>query len=427
MKLIVDIYIFSGDIFMLTAVVLGGTVPHVELIHQLKKRGYYTVLLDYLPNPPARAVADEHVQESTMDKDAVCRVARQKRADLVITTSIDQANISACYAMEQLGKCPPYSYETALRITNKGDMKRTMWENDIPTSRYLYFEKDQDFPKKLSLHYPIMVKPADSNSSAGVKTAYNAIEAERYFRQAQQISRNGRVVCEEVVEGTEVSVYCFVSGGKARVLLIAERLSLVEDGCFKCYGTISGMKLPERITCRIQEVATAIAKAYALDNTPMFMQIFVQEDDISVIEFAPRTGGGACYKTVEMSTGFNYIGACIDSFLGIPVMVPDELTQNYVVGDTILYGYPGVFREICGTQELIARNEHVADLREVRSNGEIISKGTGNRERLAHVFLKGDTREELFHAAKSSVEELDALDSEGNSMLRRDIWLGMER
>ena len=35
------------------ALILGGTVPHSELIKQLKERGYYTILIDYLLNPPA--------------------------------------------------------------------------------------------------------------------------------------------------------------------------------------------------------------------------------------------------------------------------------------------------------------------------------------------------------------------------------------
>ena len=36
-----------------TVIVLGGTAPHIELIKQLKSRGYYVILVDYLDNPPA--------------------------------------------------------------------------------------------------------------------------------------------------------------------------------------------------------------------------------------------------------------------------------------------------------------------------------------------------------------------------------------
>ena len=36
------------------AIVLGGTNPHIELIRQLHERGYYVILVDFLPHPPAK-------------------------------------------------------------------------------------------------------------------------------------------------------------------------------------------------------------------------------------------------------------------------------------------------------------------------------------------------------------------------------------
>ena len=44
-----------------TAIILGGTIPHCELIQQLKSRGYYTILVDYYDNPPAKVYADMHI------------------------------------------------------------------------------------------------------------------------------------------------------------------------------------------------------------------------------------------------------------------------------------------------------------------------------------------------------------------------------
>ena len=73
------------------AIVLGGTVPHCYLIQLLKKRGYHTVLVDYTQNPPAKEFADEHIKESTLDRDAVLSIARKRDAQLVISTNVDQA------------------------------------------------------------------------------------------------------------------------------------------------------------------------------------------------------------------------------------------------------------------------------------------------------------------------------------------------
>ena len=58
------------------AIVLGGTNPHIELIENLKRRGYYTVLVDYYENPPAKHAADQHIQESTLDLEKVLQIAK---------------------------------------------------------------------------------------------------------------------------------------------------------------------------------------------------------------------------------------------------------------------------------------------------------------------------------------------------------------
>ena len=70
------------------AIVLGGTAPHVLLVNKLHARGYYVVLVDYLPHPPAKAVSDEHIQASTLDKDVVLAIAKERNASLVISSCI---------------------------------------------------------------------------------------------------------------------------------------------------------------------------------------------------------------------------------------------------------------------------------------------------------------------------------------------------
>ena len=118
------------------AIVLGGTVPHKYLINNLKERGFYTILIDYYSNPPAKTDADEHIQESTLDKEKVLEIAKNRNASLVISGCVDQANVTACYVSEKIGLHVPYSYETALRVTDKKLMKEGMVKAGIPTANY---------------------------------------------------------------------------------------------------------------------------------------------------------------------------------------------------------------------------------------------------------------------------------------------------
>ena len=89
------------------AIVLGGTAPHAMLINKLKKRGYYVILVDYLKESPGKKVADKHICESTLDLDKVYDIAKRENVSLVISTCIDQANLTCCYVAEKLNLTKP--------------------------------------------------------------------------------------------------------------------------------------------------------------------------------------------------------------------------------------------------------------------------------------------------------------------------------
>ena len=165
------------------AIVLGGTLPHVLLVEKLHERGYYVILIDYLKNPPAKFFADEHVQASTLDKDQVLAIARERKAELVISTCIDQANSVCCYVSEKLGLPHPYSYETSLYVTNKGMMKTRMREADVPSSSFVLTRDvaDVDWEK---VTFPCVIKPVDCNSSKGVHRADTKEEAVPFIEEA---------------------------------------------------------------------------------------------------------------------------------------------------------------------------------------------------------------------------------------------------
>ena len=207
------------------AVVLGGTSPHIELIKQLKERGYYTVLIDYLAAPPGAGYADEHIRESTLDQEKVLEIAKQKKAALVISTCIDQANSTCCYVAEHLGLPKPYSYETSLNVTDKGRMKVIMSEHDIPTSPFIVVSDIAkiDWSK---IRFPAVVKPVDCNSSKGVFRADSREEILRYTAEDMQLSRTGQAIIEEFNIGYEIQIDCFAGQDSAKVIMSRRKKSI---------------------------------------------------------------------------------------------------------------------------------------------------------------------------------------------------------
>lgn len=403
------------------ALVLGGTVPHVHLIDLLKERGYYTILLDYTPNPPAKKFADEHLHVSTLDKEAVLNVANERKAQLVISTNVDQANVTCCFVSEKLGLPKPYSYETALNVTDKQRMKRIMWDNHIPTSKYIQVDSIDDIGG-LDLKYPLMVKPADSNSANGVKRVYNNDELKNCLPEALRYSRNGMAIVEEFVSGKEISAYGVVISGKATVIMHQERLSVYdgEDKVIKCYASLAPSRISKAAALKAESILTQIATTFHLDNTPLFFQGIVNEDDISVIEFAPRVGGGISFKTIKDATGFDIINAALDSYLNIPITIDDWHPMENIYAVNQIYGTNGIYDRTIGGEQLL-HDGVINILSFYKQKGDIIESSRASSSRIGVMVVNDKSELGLRKKVSEAFSRLDSFDEKGNSIIRRDL------
>lgn len=405
------------------AIVLGGTAPHIALITNLKERGYYIILIDYLVNPPARCYADIHLQESSLDHDKVLEIAKKYSVSLVISTCVDQANATACFVAERLGLPHPYSYETALCVTNKGLMKKVMIENAIPTSPYRIIHNSNDaFPLNLSL--PVVVKPVDSNGSKGVKKISEEANLVPSLENAIKISRTGTAIVEEFVKGNEIQIDCFShEDGSVDVIMIRQKQKgLIEtNDVLQSLGSIIPANLSSAVSIKITSIADKIAQSFGLKNTPFFIQALVDGESINIIEFAPRIGGGLSYDIIKKITSVDIIDSAINSFLGIKSTINIQSPALFF-STNLIYMKTGVFSGITGYEELLEQGI-IEEFYIQKVSGTFIGGDMTSNNRVAAFLVKAATQEELYHKTKISINNLEVWDVDGNPVMRKELNL----
>lgn len=404
------------------AIILGGTYPHKKLIHLLKRRGYYTVLVDYLEYSPAMEDADEHIRESTLDKEKVLDIARKLKACLIISTCIDQANVTACYVGEELGLPIPYSYRTALSVTDKIKMKSLFMLNNIPTAAYSYVS-NVDECDAINLKYPLIVKPSDSNSSKGVVRVENPVELKHKVAEAISISRNSQAIIEEFIEGIEIAFDAVVHNNKVDLILSRERCKLKNTSGLN--QQISGSIWPARISPELEnkyrDVIRKISEAFNLKNTPLIVQSIFNGKNIYIIEFAPRIGGGENYSIIELLTGCDLIDIAIDSFLNKKLQVSYHKPTKYVF-DNYLYVREGVFNGLIDIEDF-ERTGIVDYYRQYKRNGSLIGPELSSNNRVGVITISGKTVKELNDKRKLVFNNIKITDIGGNSILRSELYL----
>lgn len=407
---------------MKKAIVLGGTTPHITLIQKLQERGYYVILVDYLGNPPAKAYADKHVQESTLDKDIVLKVAKEEHVDLVISTCIDQCNSICCYVAEKLNLPHPYSYQTSLDVTDKGLMKSIMRKNGIPTSSYIIC----DNPTLIDLGniaYPSVVKPVDCLSSKGVRRVDSKEEAVNAITEALSLSRKGEAIIEGFYDGFEIQVDCVNSVNGVQVVLTRQKQKIAATGnemVLQHFGSIIPAQLSEDLQEQALEIAKKIAKAFNLGMTPFFYQAIVTTEGIQVIELAPRIGGGLSYYLINDLVGFDVVGAAIDSFLGKDVYFTSKM-DNKCYSTNLIYMKEGVFDHISGFEDLKSRGI-IYSYFTTKNKGTIVDSDMRSSNRVGAFIIQADNYNELRDKAAESFSKIEVFDSDNNPLLNRSIY-----
>ncbi len=402
-----------------TAVVLGGTLPHCELVLNLKKRGYFVVLIDYNENPQAKKFADKHYQESTLDIDVVYVISKKEKAVLVISTCIDQANLVACIVGERLNLPIPYSSEVAKIVTDKIAMKELMLKQGIATSNFREFTDINEIDN-LELRYPLIVKPVDSNSSKGVRQVSDTNELILHAKNALELSRSGKAIVEEYVEGTEIGIDCIVNEGIAEILMVKERRKIASIEDQQIFGCIWPINLGALSQIKYRNLAQSIADALELHSSPLMIQAIENANGISVIEFAARIGGGESFRLIKKSVQVDVVDLAIDTFLGRPLNFKIKEPFEYFA-ETFIYADACCFDKIEGFGILLDDGtlEYIDSNKE---QGSTIGKGLTSNNRVGVFAVKGDSRPVLNDKIQRALGCIQVTDCLGVNKIKVGVY-----
>ena len=406
------------------AFVIAGGVPQIELIKQLKSRGITTVLADGSPNAVARPYADIFYHVNIFDIPAIKEIAEKEQVDFLLTVCADQVLLVVAEVSEMLGLPCYIDYKTAQDVSDKIRMKRIFKKSGVPSTEYVETDRlDMDAISRL--HYPLVVKPVDAYSSKGVRKAENEEELRRYYAEAQQISRSGRVIVEEFFKGDEISVDAFVVNGKAKILTVTNSEKVKDNDRFVIFRGRYPAKASETVLHKIEDIAQKIADGFGLVNSPLLIQLLYNGDDVSVLEFCARTGGNMKWLLIKYSCGVDVITATIDITLGKAPELELKDTGHRIVVDDFIYCYPGVFDHFEGFDEMVKQG-YINEFHPGRIKGTEMRGVTCSSDRIAGMNIVANSIEEFNAKEKRILESVRVIDVNGRDIMRKDLLPELE-
>ena len=205
--------------------VLGGGSGQISIIKKAKEMGHQVIVSDYYEDAPGKKYADYGETVSTFDIKSNIEVAKKYCVDGVLTSGTDQPVYTAARIAEELNLPSFLSTDTALKVTNKAEMKRVYKKADIPSVKHKFLEQDFSDSELKNFSFPVVVKPLDSQGQRGVFKLNSIEEVRKRFAEVLSFSRENKILIEEYYNSGEITVSGWVNKAKLKILTITDRVT----------------------------------------------------------------------------------------------------------------------------------------------------------------------------------------------------------
>ncbi len=321
---------------------LGGAFSQVPAIKRAKEQGFWVITCDYLPENPGHQFADEYVNVSTTDKDAVLEIVREKEIDGIIAYASDPAAQTAAYVAEKMG-LPGSRFDAVKILSEKDEFRKFQKKHGFECPKFLSLAHGE----KITLDdivFPCFVKPVDSSGSKGVTQVFTEMDLNVAIEEAMKISRAKRVIIEGKIDSPFHQLHGdgFVENGE---------LIFLELGDQRFRGEVPiGTSCPSAVdTTLLQAVKSEInllLKKCGYQCGAINAEVRIGHNgEIYILEIGPRSGGNYVPQLMQEATGFNEVDACILCAMG-ELSYFEQSQRKYVLQYIIGSSRDGIFSEI---------------------------------------------------------------------------------
>ena len=180
---------------------LGGIRYLLPVIKAAHEQGYYVITADYLPDNIAHKYSDEYVNVSIVDKEAVLKVAQEKKIDGIMSFGVDPGVVSASYVQNRMGLPSFGPFESVEILQNKDLFRAFLQEHGFNVPLAKGFSSIEDAMSEIYWYpWPVIVKPTDAAGSKGVTRVDKPEDLKPALEYAMQHSISGHIIVEEFID-----------------------------------------------------------------------------------------------------------------------------------------------------------------------------------------------------------------------------------
>lgn len=404
---------------------IGGGIGQLHLARKLHEKGIGFIIVAYHVMDELRSYAAKVIEHDLFDLEGVLSIAREEKVEAVLSDQHDLFIPTVAYVAEHMN-IPGNQYEQVITYCDKNKFRLVCDRVGVPVPKHHRVTNDNVALVACDLSLPVMVKPADSQSSVGVVKVDSNEGLEEALTNAIMLSRSGSAIIEEFFYGHEVVCEGLIQDGEYYNLDFADRVYFDIPDKFIPSQTIFPSTIPDLVKHTIIEYEKKIARfvrpRFAIVHSEYLWN--KESNEIRCVESALR-GGGVFISShlIPVCTGIDINAMLIDFALGKEFCVKDilEHMRKKAAAYICFYLPAGVVVSIDGIEDLNKRDDVdmvcLANLQVGNTAGKMEHKGS----RLGPILVHADSRRELDKTIRSIQEEFKVFVKTADG-IRTQIW-----
>lgn len=403
--------------------VLGGMIRTSFLVERAKEMGIYVVVADLDETSPAKKIADEAVLMDVTDVEAIVDYCANNKIDGIITAHTDLL-LKPYYEATQLLKLPCYLTPDMIEVSTDKEQFNSMCKKyEVPVPNSMVIERKEFEKSVANMKFPVFIKPLDGSGSRGATACYSPDLFVENCLQAEKYSKQGKVLIEELLTGTDFGVDYLIFDGVPYLLSMHDR-QICEDRP-SAVNHSNLQILPSKHLMDYKDSLDKKVKNMIVDmqfkNGLLFFQGFANENEIKFFEMGCRFGSTWNYID-EYFIGKNPLDIMIEFALtgvmdeDICKSINPEFNGFGAVISLLTNKKEGKIIAVKGIDELYQKNEIKCIMQEYGEGDSFVLDNKTDIS-LLRLQLAADTYEELVEAINYVYDTVDFIDESGKTIL----------
>lgn len=411
-----------------TLLVLGSNVGAVDIVNYARENGAYTMAADYYPaeRSAAKRAADEAVDISTADVDALVKLVEERHVDGVLAGISEFNLLKAMEISERVGLPFYFNAEMWDSVENKSKFRALCEKHHVPCPKTYFTGKNISDEAWAAISYPVMLKPVDASSSKGVYRCLKESELRIHEAEALEQSACGEIIVEECVDGDEFTAHYTIADGRISLASVDNRYPVaVHEGdptTIPVARIYPFLFLDEYIK-QVDLQMKALCRDLGIRNAILFIQGLYNSETNSfcIFEAGLRSAGEAPYRFIKRINGVNAMEVLVDHVLSVPSEFDtdkdDPTMKGKCCGIVSFVTRGGVVGSITGLEEAVAETPSVLEYESRYPVGTETPNGRTLRQLMIRFVMICDSREQMEHDIAYLNDHITVLDTEGNNMV----------